>query len=345
MKSFYIKSFIFFSLFLFAFFALAQTQNVLTEEEINFLKNKNNTLSVLLAKDDPIFSFQNPGGNIQGLSVDYLNLISSKLGIKIEYQDELSRNQIMYDLNIKRGDIALGFNENNTQYNAFLFTKNYTNVKSVILAREDLYKDSNLSLLNFKDKKIAVISGSSLYFYIKNNFPDVVLENTLNNQEVLQKIFLGEVDAGVMDATSFSYFMSSQPLSSLRIVGDTSFSYDMSFMLPKENIVLKSILDKGIDLVKEEEKKFLNDKWFSVAYDNSSVKESDEGGEDVYYLLIILSSLVFLSLLIIVFYKKVFSVKDKNFISFKKDLEEIKKTNQNLEKEIQEIKQDNFLKK
>jgi ABC-type amino acid transport substrate-binding protein len=67
----------------------ASREDILTKEEVFWLKSRNNTLIVYPEKNFPPFSYQDSAGNPQGLSIDYLKLIADKIGVKIGLKENV----------------------------------------------------------------------------------------------------------------------------------------------------------------------------------------------------------------------------------------------------------------
>src|ERR1035437_8987903 len=134
-----IAKFILISVFVLIFSALpalAQTKDLLSPAETLWLQERNNTIVVYPEQNDPPYSYQNPAGNIQGLSIDYIELIAQKIGVKIQYLTPRSRDQINTDIQAGKGDVAF-FSQDTTKAVYLLFTESYATVPVVIVVRKD----------------------------------------------------------------------------------------------------------------------------------------------------------------------------------------------------------------
>ena len=76
-KIIFIGTFVFFA---FGINVYAQTRDLLTPKEALWLKERNNVIVVYPEQNSPPYSYQSPAGSIQGLSIDYLELIAEKVG-------------------------------------------------------------------------------------------------------------------------------------------------------------------------------------------------------------------------------------------------------------------------
>ncbi len=252
----------------------AQTRDLLSNEEALWLKERNNTIVVYPEQNNPPYSYQSPSGNIQGLSIDYIELIAEKIGAKIQYLTPRSRNQINSDMQAGKGDVAfLTMATPKEEY--LLFTESYATVPVVIVVRKD-YKitGGNLTLNDFNGKKVAMISGSSIESYVNMNYPRVVREGMTDNEVSLQQVVLGEVDAAVMDVASLSFYLSKQVLSSVKIAGNTGLDYKPSFAVTKNKAMLQSILEKGLSQISINDRALFIDKWVALPGESKNVQYS-----------------------------------------------------------------------
>jgi len=273
----------------------------LTPEEELFLGGRENTIVVYPEANNPPFSYQSPSGHLQGLSIDYLELVAEKVGIKIEYLTPRSRSQVLTDMRAGKGDVAY-LTPDREREGYLLFTESYVTVPVVIVVRKDAPRKSGLTLGDFNGKKVAMVADSAIENYTEENYPRVVRESTTDDEVSLQQVVLGEVDAAVMDVASLTFFLSKQVLSSVQIAGSTGLDYKPAFAIPKDRALLQSILELGLFQVSAADRELLNEKWIRFPGE----VEPEEGlfstlknniGELAVYLLIavaLLGTIVFL---------------------------------------------------
>lgn len=243
---------------------LASTHSdLLTPEENFYLDSRNRTIVVFLEKNNPPFSYSSPGGNIQGLSVDYLELIADKINVKLEFLLPQSRVQVVNEFLKGKGDVT-DLMENTERQSQFIFTESFLTVPAAIVARKDFNVRESLNLNDFNGKKVAVKSGSALETYIRKNYPRVVLEDMTDNEIILQQVVLGEVEAGVLDVASLFFYLSKQVLSSVKIIGNVGFDYKPAFALRPDSTILQDILEKGMTQISIADRELLNEKWIVI---------------------------------------------------------------------------------
>ncbi len=246
----------------------AQTRDLLTPAESLWLKERNNVIVVYPEQNNPPYSYQSPALNIQGLSIDYIELIAEKIGAKVQYLTPRSRGQINTDIKNGKGDVAFFTPDITSQDNGLIFTESYATVPVVIVVRKDADKRNGLTLNDFNGKQVAMIQGSSIENYVNTNYPRVVREDVTDDEVGLQQVVLGEADAAVMDVASLSFYLSKQVLSSVKIVGNTGMDYKPAFAMTKDKVVLQSILEKGLSQITSNDRGLLNDKWIVVPGDS-----------------------------------------------------------------------------
>ncbi|MBY0376779.1 transporter substrate-binding domain-containing protein, partial [Patescibacteria group bacterium] len=248
-KKILLASVVFCFAILYPFVSLAQTRGLLSPEETLWLKQRNNTIVVYPEQNNPPYSYQDPAGNLQGLSIDYLELIAEKVGAKIQYLTPRSRGQILSDVEKGKGDVIAFITANKDQDSQLLFTESYATVPVVIVVRKDFNKGSSLTLNDFNGKQVAMIDGSAIEDYVNINYPRVVREGVTDDEVGLQQVVLGEADAAVMDVASLSYYLSKQVLSSVKIAGNTGLDSRPAFAMTKDKGLLQSILEKGLSQI------------------------------------------------------------------------------------------------
>jgi ABC-type amino acid transport substrate-binding protein len=248
----------------------AQVKNLLTPEENLWLKSRNSTIVVYPEQNNPPYSYQNVSGNPQGLSIDYLELIAQKIGAKISYLTPRSHVQMLADIQNGKGDVVATLTPDSDREAYLLFTESYITVPAVIVVRKDIDSRMGLTLNDFNGKRVAVIASSALESYVHINYPRAVIEETTDDEVALQQVVLGEVDAAVMDVASLSYYLSKQVLSSVKIVGNTTFEYNPAFAVPKDKAILQGILEKGLSQVSTSDRAMLTEKWITVPGDQKN---------------------------------------------------------------------------
>lgn len=245
--------------------------DILTPQENLWLKSRNNTIVVYPEKNFPPYSYQNTSGIPQGLSIDYIEIIAQKIGAKLEYLPARSLSQVLEDVkNNSKGDVITSLTETKNREDFLYFSDTYVTSPAVIVVRKDREDMRNLTLSNLTGKKVAIGSKYAVEDFVRTNNPRVVIESVTDDEAGLQQVILGEVDAAIMDITSLSYYLSKQVLSSVKVAGSTGFEYQLAFAVPKDKVILQSILDKGLQQISTNDRKIITDKWVTLPSETKS---------------------------------------------------------------------------
>ncbi len=323
--------------------ALADS-SILSPEENLWLKERNNTIVVYPEKNFPPFSYENSAGSPQGLSIDYIEFIANKLGIKIQYLQARPKSQILDDIQNGKGDVVTSIADTKDRENFLYFTDNYISVPAVIVTRKD--SDQNIKNINdLTGKKVAIGDKYAVEDFVRQNNPRTIIESMTDDEVSLQQLVLGEVDAAVMDIASFSYYISKQVLNSVKVVGDTGFEYKLAFAVPKDKQILQSILDKGLQQISNNDRKTFDDKWIiAPGYqtgDNLSyaAQMQDFMTSGAFYMLFTL--LVAIAVIVLVRHRHrygSFRRRRNSVEELQNEIEELEDTNKDLASELKDIK-------
>jgi len=325
------------------FFLSAQKKDLLTPEETLWLSSRNNTIVVYPEKSFAPFSYQSNSGIPLGLSIDYIELIAEKIGAKVEYLPAKSLSQILEDVKVGKGDIITSLIDSPEKQDYIYFTDSYTDISSVIVVRKDSSIKNGITLNDLNGQKVAITSGRAVENFISKNYPRVIIDSVTDDEVGLQQLVLGEVDAAVMDIASLSFYLSKQVLSSVKIVGNAGFNYELAFGIPKNKQILQSILDKGLTQISKNERSILNEKWIIAPEEQDrsllAVLSNTFNSEIIKYTFLLL----FIFVLFLVFNKKNgyqrFMAKKSHIKDIKNEMSELEEMNDSLTEELEHIKE------
>ncbi len=100
-----------------------------------------------------------------------------------------------------------------------------------------------------KGKKVAVIDGYAIHELLAENHPGVILKPARNIIYAPRGLSRGETDAFVGNILTTGHYLSRLGFSRIKISGETPYSHDQAFAVRKENAILASILQKGVDAI------------------------------------------------------------------------------------------------
>uniref|UniRef100_UPI004048D985 diguanylate cyclase n=1 Tax=Aliarcobacter sp. TaxID=2321116 RepID=UPI004048D985 len=275
------KILIFLIIYFFTFNIFASSIE-LTKEEKEYLKNKK-VLTVANLETFPPFNF-NENGIPMGYTVDYLDLVSKYLGIKIEYISNKPWNEYLTLLKEKKLDLIPHLAVNNERKEYIDFTDfnhiEYTTGMAI-------NKNSDIKSMNdLKDKIIAVANNTFLHTYLKNNFPNYSLLLTSSTAKAVEAVYLGHAHAVIGSLPALDYYIQKNWLSNVKTVSISGFGSPTQTALPmgvlKGNTILKSIIEKANVSISHREVLSLKKKWMNIS--PSDISSNSLTSEEIDYL-------------------------------------------------------------
>lgn len=233
------------------------SKSIFTNEELEWIKN-NPIIKVGVDEDWPPFDYLNSDKKHSGICSEYLNIISNKTGLTFDIYAN-SWFKVVEKIKTKELDI-LACDGKTPDREAFLdFTTAYLSLDIVIVARKELKINS---LDEIKNYKIAVQNGDYMYDAIKKKFPNAQFIFAESNSEALKAVSYGKADLYIDNLPTISYFIEKNLLTNLEIKAKTDFEpSEISVAVIKEKSILKSIIQKVLNDISDDEKKEIQKKW------------------------------------------------------------------------------------
>ncbi|MCF7824683.1 MAG: PAS domain S-box protein [Candidatus Marinimicrobia bacterium] len=233
----------------------------LTDDEISWL----DAHPIIRLAPDPEFQpieFFDKEGNYAGIGADYVRLISEKLGIKFEvvrctnWDDALAR--------MKRGEVdLLNAVVRTPQREKYLhFPPPYLEIPSVIIVRKNVTTGLTLDML--KGLHVVMVSGYGYVDLIRNKYPEMRIELVSDLKTALRKVSFGMANAFVGDLATASFYIELDGITNLRIAGESDPPNISGFAVRSDWSEFGRILEKGVALLTEEERKDIFNKWIHL---------------------------------------------------------------------------------
>lgn len=234
-------------------------QNILTLEEKNYIKNS--IIKVHNELNWPPFNY-NINGKAMGYSIDYMNLLASKVGLTIEYISGPNWNDFLEMIKENKIDVILNIGKTENREKYLNFTTPYAKTFDTVFTKKDINNFKNLD--DFKGKNLAVIKGFYEEELLKRYYPNINLILVEDSMTGLKKLAYGEVDGFIDNFMVANYFMENSLLSNLKAafeIKDNRFNLNMHLATNKNNKLLQEILEKAEKEITLEEKFELKKKW------------------------------------------------------------------------------------
>jgi ABC-type amino acid transport substrate-binding protein len=271
-------------------FAQSRPEIVLTVEEQEWLQ-ANPVIQVHNEKDWPPFNYFEYG-RPRGLSIDYMDLLAKKLGIKVDYITGPSWNEFLGLIKRKELAVMLNIVKTEDRIKYILFTEPYIkNPNSIASAQERPY-DTIQALFG---KTVAFPKGFFYEEVLTKSFPQIKrlpVEDTLAS---LKAVTFGRADAALGEEAVLRTLINKNLLSGLHISGEVDIGdpelANLRLGVRDDWPLLQSALMKAMAAVTPPEMAQIRQKWAPIEI---GVSESKSAVPISYQRLIICGLMVFL---------------------------------------------------
>lgn len=199
-----------------------------------------------------------------GLSIDYLNLLASKIGIKFEYVNGLPWNVLMERARDGQIDILHSLYQTDQRSEYLNFTRPYLDVPVVYFGR--VGSDPIVNPEDLSGRRIGAIKGFAQTEVFRTEFPHLEITEFETINDAFLELSSGKVDVVADSLLVAQYIISQNFITGLEVIGTDFFTQGHSRDLlriasHKNEPLLASILQKAMDSVTSEEFKLISDEW------------------------------------------------------------------------------------
>ena len=263
---FRLKLYFFFPILLLFISLRVTSQNlsvVLTQEEKRWISD-HPTVNVANEMDWPPFDFvkdEKPAG----YSIDLIKLIAQKTGLNINLVNGYTWNELVEQFIKGKIQILPAVYKDDERKTFMEFTSSYFTQPSVLVINSN--KKIN-SISDLSNKNIAVIEGFSITTQLESLYPDINRVPVKSILDGLMKVSTGELDGFIESIGVVSYFKETNFIPNLKIISDVQLdkmdSPPLYMSVSKDNIILRNILQKGLDDISKKEMNAIRDKWITI---------------------------------------------------------------------------------
>ena len=208
----------------------------------------------------PPYSFIDENGEIQGVAVEIVKLISQRLGLEFETHPYADWNKLYEAAAAKKVDVVATMVNRPERLQWFNFTQPYLAKSLVIITRTD-----NPTINNRNDiagKTIALAKNYKYVDRVLEEFPTIKPYPVESFLEGLKAVMTGEADAAITFTGSGHYLIKKHALNNLKIAAFYDHnSSNESIAIRKDWPQLAAILQKGLDSISQKEKQKIYAKW------------------------------------------------------------------------------------
>lgn len=206
-------------------------------------------------------------GEHKGIVSDYIRIFEEKLGVRFQraYYDDW--DTFYNGLMTGEFDLVGACQKTEEREEVLAFTDVFLKTRLVVLTRTNSPPMESLDELN--SMKIAGIEGYSSLDYVKNKFPGVDVVNCDDDLTVLLKVSAGAADGAVVDYMLSSYLIEKYGITNLKYAAELDFHWDLRFAVNRSKAPLRSILDKVLMTIDDQERREIYNKWVTINLEHS----------------------------------------------------------------------------
>lgn len=226
-------------------------------------------------------------GQAMGFSVDYLNLVAQKVGLEVEYINGFAWDVLLNKLKNREIDIAQSIIQTQDRDTYLDFTKPYLDLPMVYFGLQGA--DRITSIGDLRGKRIGVVNGSVPANIYKNRYSHLDLVLFDSTFQALKALSAGSIDVHADILPVSKYMINTNMLPGIDVIGDRFFPLAentdyIRFAARDDWPLMRSILEKGMDAVTEEEFRALTTKW-QTEQTNANYKNIGLSSEESEWLL------------------------------------------------------------
>jgi len=249
------------------------------------LKDHEGKIDVAMEPDWPPIAFFREDGSFAGISSDYFKLIEQRLGFQFQMKQMKNWPDILEKARDKSVDVVMNVVKTPERSEYLNFTRSYLTIATVLITRKG-FSDS-LSLEKLDGLSLAVSADFQINDYLRDNYPELKPVKTTNTIEGLTRLSRGEFDVVIAELATASYIIEKKGIDNLRIAGVTGHEYRLCIGVRKDWPILVDILDKGLNLITEENESEIRNRWISL----TEQKQQGLGVMELFCLILIISLL------------------------------------------------------
>jgi two-component system sensor histidine kinase EvgS len=212
----------------------------------------------------PPFNF-NENGRAKGFSIDYLDLLAEKIGVKVDYVSGYTWYEFLQMINSDKLDVIDNIAITEERKKFVRFTRPFIDLRHAIYTR--LNNQVYYSLEDLADKRVALVKGFFIQQYLAEYYPKIRQVLVPDQLRALKMLSLGKVDALIGKQVVVDYLMREYLISNIiatSYVKDPGTISHVALGVGKKDETLARILSKAQETVSREELDRLKHKWFGI---------------------------------------------------------------------------------
>jgi len=248
---------------------LSKSYLILTDQERDWLV-QHPVIRVGNALDYPPFDFRE-NESPQGYSIDFIELLASKVGLEIEYVKDSWGNLVDKTKN-KEVDLLVSISATPERRSYLRFSESYKSAPIALIARGE---NKNIRGIEDLDQQVAAVVGvnQDLNVELTRRFPNLKLYEVDDFPAALKAVSFGRADVTLISLPVASYIIRTNFLNNLKIVSEVeqiaSADNEHRFGVRYDWPELITILEKVRQQLNAEELSRLDNKWIRPTLDQT----------------------------------------------------------------------------
>ena len=242
----------------------------LTDKEKHFIQEKKELTMCVNPHWMPYEKIES--GKYSGISADYIEHISTLIKIPISLVATKTWSESLALFKDHQCDILPLVTSSPSRTSFMNFTKPYFTDPLVVATLNDKSFVSDLSKL--KEQKIGLLRNNASSELLRHKYLNVNFVQVDTLLEGLEKVANGELYGFVDSLTTIAYQIQKRFPTQLKIAAQLHENSAMGIGLHKDDPLLLEILNKAVNLVKDDTKKNIVNDWISVKFDRPDLQSS-----------------------------------------------------------------------
>lgn len=240
-------------------FALPHFQELdLNTDDWRWLRWKRELVLGTAPPDYPPFEMSNNTHDYEGITADYINIISSSLGVRLSVRRYANRAQVLDALN--KGEIDLISNRELPGIHAdVLLSKRYITERPALISRIGEAPPPNE---NLKGQRLAISQDYIHKDEVYSLYPQAIIQTYSSNESAFSAVAFGQADVLFSDAIAAQYLISKTYSNYIQVirVGEPGIS-GFGFAVHKSNSRLQHLLNVALDAIPEGQGQSIQRRW------------------------------------------------------------------------------------
>ena len=204
-------------------------------------------------------------GRYSGMAADYIALLRERLGLQFETKPVIGWPELAARLKLHELDAVALISPNDERGQYLVFTRPVLLMPWVIVTGSGAPAVGGLR--DLRGKRVAVTDASAAHVLIQERFPQITLLTVQSDADGLAAVAEGTAFAHIAPLAIVSPLVQQQFGSSVRVAAPASeISAELVFGIRDDWAPLRSILDKGIASITDEDHAAIRNRWLGLTY-------------------------------------------------------------------------------